>query len=96
MASLMDIRMRALALMHGVAPLEQEFVLGAEAAILLGLRPETIRTYCRRGLLPGVKVGHRWYISRESIAAYRSKPMSPFDRYHGTDGRFRARNSTGQ
>lgn len=38
-----------------------------KAAELMHVSEQTVRAACRRGELPGVHVGRRWYISAEKL-----------------------------
>lgn len=46
----------------------------AEVASELKLSPRRIRKIVQDGRLTAVKVGNMWMITRESIAAFKSKP----------------------
>jgi excisionase family DNA binding protein len=45
-----------------------------EAAALLGLYPNTVRSHVTRGLLPGVKVGRDWHFLESDLAAWIRSP----------------------
>jgi predicted ribosomally synthesized peptide with nif11-like leader len=51
--------------------MQQKEVLNAEeAANLLGVKPFTIRTYARRGVIPGRKLGNEWRFVRSDLLAW--------------------------
>ncbi|MEJ2672991.1 MAG: Nif11-like leader peptide family RiPP precursor [Deltaproteobacteria bacterium] len=41
-----------------------------EAADLLGVKPFTIRTYARRGVIPGKKLGNEWRFIKDDLLAW--------------------------
>ncbi len=41
-----------------------------ELAKALKVKEETIRDYLRRGLLPGNRIGTRWYVSADALKEY--------------------------
>jgi predicted ribosomally synthesized peptide with nif11-like leader len=41
-----------------------------EAADLLGVKPFTIRTYARRGVIPGKKLGNEWRFVKDDLLAW--------------------------
>jgi predicted ribosomally synthesized peptide with nif11-like leader len=45
----------------------KEVLNSEEAAQLLGVKPFTIRTYARRGLIPGKKLGNEWRFVRDDL-----------------------------
>jgi excisionase family DNA binding protein len=42
----------------------------AEVADYLGQAPRTIHEWIRKGELPGIKIGRRWFIVEEDLLAY--------------------------
>lgn len=53
-----------------VQPEEPDEVLNtAQAAKLLGVTPDTIRSYAAEGILPGLCIGNGWKFSRRALLA---------------------------
>jgi predicted ribosomally synthesized peptide with nif11-like leader len=51
--------------------MQRKEVLNAEeAADLFGVKPFTIRTYARRGVIPGRKLGNEWRFVRDDLLAW--------------------------
>ena len=49
-----------------------------EAAELLGVRPQTVWSYIRRGALPAQLVGGRWWITEDAMVSFlRGKTADP-------------------
>ncbi|MGN9844582.1 helix-turn-helix domain-containing protein [Nonomuraea sp. H19] len=48
-----------------------------QAAGLLGLHVKTVRNYVRDGRLPAVRVGKRYLIAKEDLAAFTGLPVDP-------------------
>ena len=38
-----------------------------EAAVLTGQSPWSVRECCKKGSMPAVKLGRRWYIRRDAL-----------------------------
>jgi predicted ribosomally synthesized peptide with nif11-like leader len=58
----------------------KEVLNSEEAADLLGVRPLTIRTYARRGVIPGKKLGNEWRFIRSDLLAWlRGQETMPED-----------------
>jgi excisionase family DNA binding protein len=47
----------------------QELLTTAEAAEILRMRPESVSRKVQRGEIPGVKIGKRWLIRKETLDA---------------------------
>jgi predicted ribosomally synthesized peptide with nif11-like leader len=41
-----------------------------EAANLLGIKPFSVRTYARRGVIPGKKIGDEWFFVKDDLLAW--------------------------
>jgi predicted ribosomally synthesized peptide with nif11-like leader len=50
----------------------REVLTSEEAADLLGVKPATIRTYARQGLIPGKKLGNEWRFVKGDLLAWLS------------------------
>jgi predicted ribosomally synthesized peptide with nif11-like leader len=48
----------------------KEVLNSEEAADLLGVKPFTIRTYARRGVIPGKKLGNEWRFVKNDLMAW--------------------------
>lgn len=48
----------------------KEVLNSEEAADLLGIKPFTIRTYARRGVIPGKKLGNEWRFVKNDLMAW--------------------------
>lgn len=48
----------------------KEVLNSEEAADLLGVKPFTIRTYARRGVIPGKKLGNEWRFVKDDLLAW--------------------------
>jgi predicted ribosomally synthesized peptide with nif11-like leader len=48
----------------------KEVLNSEEAADLLGVKPFTIRTYARRGVIPGKKLGNEWRFVKKDLMAW--------------------------
>ncbi len=48
----------------------REVLNSEEAADLLGVKPFTIRTYARRGVIPGKKLGNEWRFVKNDLLAW--------------------------
>ena len=49
--------------------MDNTFYTVGEVAALIGIHPETVRTYLRDGKLHGVKIGHDWRIPKATLDA---------------------------
>ncbi len=49
--------------------MDTDFLTVEDAADLLGFHPETIKRLCRKGELPGAKMGRQWRLSRSRLEA---------------------------
>jgi len=54
----------------------EDYLPTADAAEALGLGRATIKVYCQRGLLEGVKVGSIWLIPKAEIRRYKRTKKS--------------------
>lgn len=52
----------------------QGYLTVAEVASSLKLTPRRVRKIVQDGRLTAVKIGNMWMITRESLAAFKSKP----------------------
>lgn len=50
----------------------KEVLNSEEAADLLGIKPLTVRTYARRGVIPGKKLGNEWRFVKKDLLAWLS------------------------
>lgn len=48
-----------------------------EAAVLLGVSPQTLRLQARLGKLRAVKIGREYVVSREEVERYRRENRRP-------------------
>jgi excisionase family DNA binding protein len=62
---------------------EPELMTVAQAARVLQLCPESVKRLCRDGLLPAMKIGREWRISREAIHARLEGKTDPRPMYAG-------------
>jgi len=54
----------------------RDFLKVAEAAKRLGVRPETVRAWIHRGLLPYVRIGRMHLVEREALEPRRDGAAS--------------------
>ncbi len=45
----------------------------SEVAIILGMQPETITRYVKRGVIEGVKRGRDYFVTQQTLEAYQQK-----------------------
>ncbi len=48
-----------------------------EAARITGLKPETLREFCREGRLKARHIGRTWVIEERDLRAFMAKPRKP-------------------
>jgi predicted ribosomally synthesized peptide with nif11-like leader len=66
---------------------QKEVLNSEEAADLLGVKPFTIRTYARQGVIPGKKLGNEWrFIKRDLMAWIRGQEILPEDTKAPSEG----------
>jgi excisionase family DNA binding protein len=49
---------------------EKEVLSAAEAAAFLGLHPDDVRRYARKGMIPCRKVGKRWLFHKAHLVEW--------------------------
>ena len=49
---------------------EPEFLTVADVAKMMYLSERTAYSYLMKGIIPGRKVGHRWYVYRPALVAW--------------------------
>jgi excisionase family DNA binding protein len=52
-----------------------DLISTAEAAELLGVTPQQVRTHARNGRLPGQVVGRDWVFRRGDVKAFKPRPV---------------------
>jgi excisionase family DNA binding protein len=57
---------------EAVLPADRQGLTLREAATILGLRPEMVSAYVRRGELKGKRIGRSWRIPAAEIEAFRA------------------------
>lgn len=59
-------------------PIREQFYTAQELARILGIKPETVATHARRGLLPACQPYPKgpWMFPKDEIAAYLRKRVS--------------------
>jgi excisionase family DNA binding protein len=55
-----------------------ESIAAHDAAWRLGMKGSTVRKWCIRGVIPAVKRGTKWYISRETYNKLRDEGTDAF------------------
>ena len=45
----------------------RQILTPAQAAVLLGIGKTTVTDWCRRGVLPAIRLDSRWYLKRAEI-----------------------------
>jgi len=58
----------------------QEMLTTEEAAAILRMRPDSLVRKIKRDEIPGVKIGKRWLISRETLDALLRPPTAQGER----------------
>ncbi|MCA9265532.1 MAG: helix-turn-helix domain-containing protein [Planctomycetales bacterium] len=48
-----------------------------QAAKALNLSTDTVKTYCQRGLIAGVKAGNSWLIPKAEVERYKRDRQAP-------------------
>ena len=61
--------------------MQDDVVSASDAAVRLGVHPETVKRLCRQGALPASKFGRSWLIRRTDLErfaeSYRGAPGRP-------------------
>lgn len=55
------------------SPSNLELLTPEQVAVIAQVKVITVRLWLRRGLIPGVKIGHTWRISKEALKSFIDK-----------------------